>query len=83
MSIKKKISNWNKFQGETSTDFSYLKSLLYEKNIDYFNNIFELVSNKPNVKLVFSSTQEGNNMNKFVLKLIFRNTQILNIINSF
>jgi hypothetical protein len=41
-----------------------------KENIDYFNNVFELVSSKPNIKLVFSSTQEGNNMNKFVLKLI-------------
>jgi hypothetical protein len=41
-----------------------------KNNIDYFKNIFELVSNKPNVKLVFSSFHEGNNMMQFVLKLI-------------
>jgi len=54
-------------------NFSFNREMTYEvleENIDYFNNIFELVSNKPNVKLVFSSTQEGNHMNKFVLKLI-------------
>jgi hypothetical protein len=47
-----------------------MTSKVLEENIDYFNNVFELVSSKPNVKLVFSSTQEGNHMNKFVLKLI-------------
>lgn len=55
---------WNfSFNGEMTYD-------VLEKNIDYFNNVFNLVSFKPNVKLVFSSTQEGNHMNEFVLKLI-------------
>lgn len=55
---------WNfSINGEMTYD-------VLEKNIDYFKNVFELVSNKPNVKLVFSSTQEGNNMMQFVLKLI-------------
>jgi hypothetical protein len=55
---------WNfSFDGEMTYD-------VLEKNIDYFKNVFELVSSKPNVKLVFSSTQEGNHMNEFVLKLI-------------
>lgn len=47
-----------------------MKYDVLKNNIDYFKNIFELVSNKPNVKLVFSSFHEGNNMMQFVLKLI-------------
>jgi hypothetical protein len=55
---------WNfSFDGE-------LSHTLLDENIDYFNNVFKLASSKPNVKLVFSSTQEGNNMNEFVLRLI-------------
>ena len=54
-------------------NFSFNQEMTYEileENINYFNNVFQLVSNKLNIKLVFSSTQEGNHMNKFVLKLI-------------
>jgi hypothetical protein len=40
------------------------------ENINHFNSVFESVVSKPNVKLVFSSFQEGNNMKEFVLKLI-------------
>ena len=47
-----------------------MKNNVLEENINYFNNVFELVSFKPNVKLVFSSFHEGNNMTEFVLKLI-------------
>jgi hypothetical protein len=55
---------WNfSFDGE-------LLHILLDENINYFNTVFESVLSKPNVKLVFSSTQEGNNMNEFVLKLI-------------
>lgn len=52
-----------------SIDGELLHTVL-DENIDYFNNVFKSVASKPNVKLVFSSTQEGNNMKKFVLKLI-------------
>jgi len=54
-------------------NFTFDREMTYEvleNNIDYFKNVFELVSNKPNVKLVFSSFHEGNNMIQFVLKLI-------------
>lgn len=54
-------------------NFSINEELSYkilDENIDYFNNVFKSIVSKPNVKLVFSSTQEGVNMNKFVLKLI-------------
>jgi len=54
-------------------NFSLNQEMTYkvlEENIDYFKNVFKLVSSKPNVKLVFSSTQEGTNMKEFVLKLI-------------
>ena len=55
---------WNfSFDGE-------LLHILLDENINYFNTVFESVLSKPNVKLVFSSTQEGNNMNEFVLRLI-------------
>ena len=47
-----------------------MKNNVLEENINYFNNVFELVSFKPNVKLVFSSFHVGNNMTEFVLKLI-------------
>jgi hypothetical protein len=54
-------------------NFSFDGELLYSKlenNVNYFSNVFESVASKPNVKLVFSSFQEGNNMNDFVSKLI-------------
>jgi hypothetical protein len=47
-----------------------MKEYILNTNIDYFNNVFSSVIYKPNVKLVFSSVQEGNNMKEFVIKLI-------------
>ena len=39
-------------------------------NIEYFNNVFKTVKENPNVRLVFSSFQEGDHQYSFILKLI-------------
>jgi len=54
-------------------NFSIIEQLshkLLDENINYFNDVFQSIVAKPNVKLVFSSIQEGTNMNEFVLRLI-------------
>lgn len=39
-------------------------------HIEYFRGVFSKLSNKPNVKLLFSSFHEGANVDKFILELI-------------
>jgi hypothetical protein len=55
---------WNfSIQGE-------MQQWIIGNNIEYFNDVFEKVKDKPNVKLVFSNFHEGANQNQFITKLI-------------
>ena len=56
---------WNFTPNNREMDVHFLNH-----NINYFNDVFAKVSNKRNIKLVFSSIMEGANMYDFFVKLV-------------
>jgi GDP-L-fucose synthase len=56
---------WNFTPNNREVDVHFLNH-----NINYFNDVFAKVSNKRNIKLVFSSIMEGANMYDFFVKLV-------------